>query len=210
MVGNTGTYLDSPFHRYADGADLAGLAAERAADLPAVVVRSTGSAGAAVDVGALAESTSRATPCCCTPAATGTGARRPTRGPPVPDRGRRGAGWSTRAPALVGIDAVNIDDTADRRPRPAHSVLLAAGIPIVEHLTGLADLPPPAPGSPPPRRGWPGSARSRSGRTRWRRPTSRMTTAGPADGCRQIRRERVGRFCQFRPKKAPLVSMMAV
>jgi arylformamidase len=41
----------------------------------------------------------------------------------------------------VGIDAVNIDDTADGR-RPAHSLLLAAGIPVVEHLTGLGQLPP--------------------------------------------------------------------
>jgi len=43
--------------------------------------------------------------------------------------------------ALVGIDAVNIDDAADGR-RPAHSLLLAAGIPVVEHLTGLGQLPP--------------------------------------------------------------------
>jgi arylformamidase len=41
----------------------------------------------------------------------------------------------------VGIDAVNIDDPADGR-RPAHSLLLAAGIPVVEHLTGLGQLPP--------------------------------------------------------------------
>ena len=67
MVGNTGTYLDTPFHRYADGADLAGV-------------------------------------------------------------------------ALVGIDSHNIDDTAGNA-RPVHTVLLGAGIPIVEHLTRLGDLP---------------------------------------------------------------------
>ena len=39
MVANTGTYLDSPFHRYAEGADLADLALESLADLPAVVIR---------------------------------------------------------------------------------------------------------------------------------------------------------------------------
>jgi len=42
--------------------------------------------------------------------------------------------------ALVGIDSVNIDDTRTGE-RPAHSALLAAGIPIVEHLTGLDRLP---------------------------------------------------------------------
>jgi kynurenine formamidase len=53
-----------------------------------------------------------------------------------------GAAWlAAQEPALVGIDAVNIDDAADGR-RPAHSLLLAAGIPVVEHLTGLGQLPP--------------------------------------------------------------------
>jgi kynurenine formamidase len=55
---------------------------------------------------------------------------------------RAGADWLTRhGAALVGIDAVNIDDTADPE-RPAHTRLLAAGIPVVEHLTGLDQLPP--------------------------------------------------------------------
>jgi len=58
---------------------------------------------------------------------------------------REGAAWLVdRGAALVGIDSVNIDDIAAPGPgeRPAHSQLLAAGIPIVEHLTGLAELPP--------------------------------------------------------------------
>ena len=42
---------------------------------------------------------------------------------------------------LVGIDAANIDDMTDGQ-RPAHTQLLAAGIPIVEHLRGLEQLPP--------------------------------------------------------------------
>jgi arylformamidase len=55
---------------------------------------------------------------------------------------RDGAAWLAAAnPALVGIDAVNIDDTADGE-RPAHTLLLAAGIPVVEHLIGLEQLPP--------------------------------------------------------------------
>jgi kynurenine formamidase len=55
---------------------------------------------------------------------------------------RAGAAWLTdHGAALVGIDALNIDDTADGE-RPAHTLLLAAGIPVVEHLTGLGQLPP--------------------------------------------------------------------
>ncbi len=40
----------------------------------------------------------------------------------------------------MGIDSLNIDDTADG-VRPAHTLLLGAGIPIVEHLCNLASLP---------------------------------------------------------------------
>jgi len=56
MLGNTGTYLDSPYHRYADGADLASLPLTSLADLPAVVIRTVGSQSRAVDVGAFAAS----------------------------------------------------------------------------------------------------------------------------------------------------------
>ena len=54
LVGNTGTYLDSPFHRYADGADLSAVPLDRTADLPAVVVRVAGTRQRGIDVGALA------------------------------------------------------------------------------------------------------------------------------------------------------------
>jgi kynurenine formamidase len=55
---------------------------------------------------------------------------------------RAGAGWlAGHGAALVGIDGLNVDDTADGE-RPAHTLLLAAGIPVVEHLTGLDQLPP--------------------------------------------------------------------
>jgi kynurenine formamidase len=146
MVGNTGTYLDSPYHRYPDGVDLAGLPLDRLADLPAVVVRTAGTGLRAVDVGALAAhdvsgravllhtggDASWGTPDYArdAPYLTEAGARR------LVEHGAR----------LVGIDAVNIDDTepgggADGA-RPAHTLLLAAGIPVVEHLTGLDQLPP--------------------------------------------------------------------
>ncbi len=140
LCGNTGTYVDSPFHRYADGKDLAGLPLERLVDVPAVRVDVTGSATAAVDAPALL---------------------------PYELRGRavlvhtgHDRHWGTDAyghdnpfltaaavqvlvdarAAIVGIDSVNIDDPADLA-RPAHSGLLAAGIPICEHLTNLAEVP---------------------------------------------------------------------
>jgi arylformamidase len=141
LVGNTGTYLDAPYHRCADGADLSELPLERTVDLPAVVVRVTGARQAGVDVGALAalDVTGRAVLL-----HTGDDARFGTPGY-AEDRHfltRAGAAWlAGHGAALVGIDALNIDDTADGE-RPAHTLLLASGIPVVEHLTGLDQLPP--------------------------------------------------------------------
>jgi len=144
MVGNTGTYLDSPFHRYSDGTDLAGLPLERLADLPAVLVRTLGSGVRGVDVGALAalDLAGRAV-------LLHTGGDRhwatPAYAVDAPYLTEAGARWLVEhGAALVGIDAVNIDDMSPAAggARPAHSLLLAAGIPIVEHLTGLAELPP--------------------------------------------------------------------
>jgi kynurenine formamidase len=141
MVGNTGTYLDSPFHRYADGVDLAGLTLEVMADLPGVVVRTAGSGSRAVDVGALAalDVAGRAVLLHTGgDAAWGT----PDYARAAPYLTAEGAQWLAEHGArLVGIDSVNIDDTAGGE-RPAHSILLAAGIPVVEHLTNLDLLPP--------------------------------------------------------------------
>ena len=141
LVGNTGTYLDSPYHRYPGGADLAAVPLERTADLPAVVVRVTGTRQRGIDVGALAALDVRGAAVLLH---TGDDARF---GSPAYAEGAHflteaGAAWlAGQEPALVGIDSVNIDDDADGR-RPAHSLLLAAGIPVVEHLTGLGQLPP--------------------------------------------------------------------
>jgi len=141
MVGNTGTYLDAPYHRFAGGADLSRVPLARTADLPAMVVRVVGAPQPGIDVGALAalDVGGRAVLL-----HTGDDARF---GSPAyaEDRHfltRAGAAWlADHDAALVGIDAINIDDTADGE-RPAHTILLAAGIPIVEHLTGLGQLPP--------------------------------------------------------------------
>jgi kynurenine formamidase len=141
LVGNTGTYLDTPFHRYLDGDDLSRLPLENVADLPTVVVRTLGSGTRAVDVGALAAHDVRHRA-----VLLHTGGDRhfgtPAYLDDAPFLTAAGARWLVDHDAtLVGIDSVNIDDIDDTS-RPAHSILLAAGIPIVEHLTGLAQLPP--------------------------------------------------------------------
>jgi len=140
MVANTGTYLDSPFHRYARGADVGGLPLDRLADLETVVVDAAGGERA-VDADRFAgrQLAGRAVL-----VRTGWDAHWRTPqyfdGHPYLTRGAAEMLASSGA-ALVGIDSLNIDDTADA-VRPAHTLLLGAGIPIVEHLTGLAALPP--------------------------------------------------------------------
>lgn len=147
FIGNTGTYIDSPFHRYAEGADLAGL------DLSTLVSLRT-------EVFHLEDAW--------------TAEHRGIRAETLLDRDVRGAavllhtGWDrlfgtpeyghgapflteegTRylieaGAVLVGIDSLNIDDTEPEAAgeRPAHSLLLAAGVHVVEHLTRLGDVPP--------------------------------------------------------------------
>jgi arylformamidase len=141
MVGNTGTYLDAPYHRFADGADLAAIPLERTADRPALVVRVTGSRQREIGTGSLAAADVRGKAVLLH---TGDAARfgTPQYAEDAHFLSRDAAAWLVgHDPALVGIDGVNIDDVADGE-RPAHSLLLAAGIPVVEHLTGLDQLPP--------------------------------------------------------------------
>ena len=141
LVGNTGTYLDAPYHRYLDGADLSAISLEQTVDLPAVVVRVAGAPQHGIDVGALAALDVHGAAVLLH---TGDDARF---GTPAYSENRHfltraGATWLVaHGAALVGIDALNIDDTTDAE-RPAHTLLLAAGIPVVEHLTGLGQLPP--------------------------------------------------------------------
>ncbi|MEU8815495.1 cyclase family protein [Actinoplanes sp. NPDC048796] len=144
MVGQTGTYLDSPRHRYEGGTDLAGLPLERLADLPAVVVRTAGSGRRAVTVDDLEPLTVAGHAVLLhTGGDKGWGTPEYAAGAPYLT-GEAAALLVERGAALVGIDAVNIDDIGDAAAgeRPAHTVLLAANIPIVEHLTGLENLPP--------------------------------------------------------------------
>lgn len=139
LCGNTGTYVDSPHHRYPDGVDLADLPLESVANVPVVVVDAT-RAGRAIgpDVFRGLDLTQKA----------------------VLVRTDFARHWGTEtyfsdnpfltseavdvlvdaAPAFVGIDSLNIDDTSDLT-RPAHTRLLAAGVPICEHMTNLAGIP---------------------------------------------------------------------
>jgi kynurenine formamidase len=140
MVANTGTYLDAPFHRYADGADLAQLPLECVANLDAVAVRVASGSGRSISAGAFQgmDLKGKAVLVC-------TGWDRLWR----TDQYLSGHPFLTSDAAeflrdsgavLVGIDSLNIDDIADRS-RPVHSILLGSGVPIVEHLCNLRSLP---------------------------------------------------------------------
>lgn len=140
LCGNTGTYVDSPVHRYRGATDLAGLRLEQIAHVPALVLDATGVSGRAIDASFF-------------------------RGQDVRDRAvlirtEWSRHWRTssyfepnphltgdacdylldQGARLVGIDSVNIDDLADLS-RPAHTKLLRAGVPICEHMTNLAAVP---------------------------------------------------------------------
>lgn len=138
MVANTGTYLDTPFHRFAGGEDLADVDVSRVAALPGLVVRATDVLAVDADRFETLD----------------------VRGKAVMVHTGWSRHWGTeayyadhpfltaaaaerlveRGAALVGIDSHNIDDTRTRS-RPVHTTLLRAGVPIVEHMTGLDALP---------------------------------------------------------------------
>ncbi len=147
MVANTGTYLDSPFHRYEDGKDLSELELTSLANLDGEVVRAKGQgvsakgeAERAIDARSFEGIDVRGKA-----VLVHTGWSKHWR----TDQYFEGHPFLTKDAAqfladegamLVGIDSYNIDDTADLT-RPAHSILLGAGIPIVEHMCNLDHLP---------------------------------------------------------------------
>jgi kynurenine formamidase len=137
MVANTGTYLDAPFHRYAEGADVSELPLPAVADLPGVVMP-TGERAIGAEAFAGLALAGRAVLI-----RTGWSERWGTEAyfAGHPHLTKTAAEFLADAgAALVGIDSLNIDSTADGS-RPAHSILLSRGIPIVEHLTDLDRLP---------------------------------------------------------------------
>ena len=140
MLANTGTYIDAPFHRFEDGKDIAAYPLEAVADLPGVMIRAIRRDGRALDAPRLRGRDLKGKAVLLH---TGWDAHWRT------DRYASGHPFLTRAAAevladggagLVGIDSLNIDDDTDGT-RPAHTILLGAGIPIVEHLCGLGELP---------------------------------------------------------------------
>ncbi|MDQ2649196.1 MAG: cyclase family protein [Actinomycetota bacterium] len=141
LLGNTGTYLDTPFHRFADGHDLTAVPLEAVAGLPGAVVDATGPAigpDAFSELGPLAGQA----------LLVRTGWSRHWR---TDTYGAGNHPFLTAeacerivelGPSLVGIDSLNIDGTSTGE-RPAHTLLLGAGIYIVEHLTNLDALDSP-------------------------------------------------------------------
>jgi kynurenine formamidase len=138
LVANTGTYVDAPFHRFHDGADVSQLALDVLADVDAIVVRASGARAVGAAVFAGHDVRDRAVL-----VHTGWDVHWRT------DRYFEGHPFLTadaaaelckRGARLVGIDSLNIDDTSDLA-RPVHTTLLGAGVPIVEHLCGLGQLP---------------------------------------------------------------------
>jgi arylformamidase len=139
MVANTGTYVDSPFHRYEDGKDLAELPLESVAELDCLVVRVPGGMTSIDDVPL--------------PAAKVNGRavlfhtnwdrhfRTETYFEGHPHLTARAAEWLVKAgAALVGIDSLNIDSISTGE-RPVHTILLGRDIPVCEHMRGLAAVP---------------------------------------------------------------------
>ena len=140
MVANTGTYVDAPFHRYPDGKDLSELPLSSLAHLDGVVVRIPPSSGRAIDRSAFEGLAIRGKA-----VLVHTGWDRHWRTDQYfeenPFLTRDAAEYLVAFDAaLVGIDSLNIDDTADWS-RPVHTVLLGADIPIVEHLCNLQAVP---------------------------------------------------------------------
>lgn len=139
LIANTGTYIDAPFHRFADGKDIAQLDLSQVAHLDGIVV-SVPPEMRAVDRDVFANLD--------------------VRGKAVLVHTGWSRHWNTEAyfeghnfltresaeflrdssAALVGIDSYNIDDTTDGE-RPVHTILLGSDIPIVEHMRGLEQLP---------------------------------------------------------------------
>lgn len=138
LCTNTGTYLDVPFHRFADGHDLAELALERVAAVPAVCFDRVGVTEIDFDAHELDGFADHAV-------LIRTGHSEHFGTPAyVADHphltAHAAAALVAAGVACVGIDSLNIDATSDSE-RPVHTTLLGNEVPIIEHLTNLAALP---------------------------------------------------------------------
>ena len=141
MAGNTGTYLDSPYHRYAEGGDLASLPLETLVGVPAEVFHLTDAASRGIPAEVFFDRELAGTAVLLhTGWSRHFGTPEYAHGSPfLTEAGARHL--VDAGVAIVGIDSLNIDDTESGGERPAHSILLAAGVHVVEHLTALERLP---------------------------------------------------------------------
>jgi kynurenine formamidase len=140
LVANTGTYLDMPAHRFPGGKDLAGLELEHVVDLDGILVDCRGATERAIEPEVFRDAEVRGR---AVLVATGWDEHwgTPAYLADNPFLTGEAASWLVDAgAALVGIDSLNVDSLTDPR-RPAHTAILGAGIPLVEHLTGLGALP---------------------------------------------------------------------
>jgi arylformamidase len=139
LCGNTGTYVDAPIHRHRGGADLASVPIERLVHVPIVLIDASAAPSGALgpELFAGLDLTNKAV------IVRSDWSRRfgtPDYFQPNPHLTEAACRLIvSHAPAIVGIDSVNIDDTRTGE-RPIHTALLGAGIPIVEHLCGLGAL----------------------------------------------------------------------
>ena len=139
MVANTGTYLDSPFHRYENGKDLSQLELEKLANLPAIKI----AAGQqqAIDASCFPRDENLAGKAILVETGWSKHWNTPRYFEGHPFLTEDAAQFLADSKvALVGIDSHNIDSVEDPR-RPVHSILLGQEIIIVEHMTNLAALP---------------------------------------------------------------------
>lgn len=139
MIANTGTYLDSPFHRYAHGKDLSELPLTSLADLDGIVIHAPANSRA-IDRSAFADFDLRGKAILVHTGWSRHWGRDQYFEGHTFLTGGAAQFLADSGAAIVGIDSYNIDDIADKT-RPAHTILLGADIPIVEHMTGLDLLP---------------------------------------------------------------------
>jgi kynurenine formamidase len=140
MVSNTGTYMDTPFHRYEGGRDLADLELEHLVDLEAITVRANDRKNKAID-----KSIFKGLDMAGKAVLVYTGFDRYWGTDKYfhnhPFLTKDAAEYiASQSPVLVGIDTYNIDDTCDMS-RPAHSIILGKDILIIEHMCNLRELP---------------------------------------------------------------------
>jgi arylformamidase len=139
MVANTGTYIDSPFHRFADGPDISGLRLAALVDLPCCVIRIDKEAPRAVTAAAFSGADVTGKAVLIHTGWDGRWGREDYLSDNPHLTEDAALELVNRGSALVGIDSVNIDSLDDKR-RPVHSILLSHGIPIVEHLCNLGSI----------------------------------------------------------------------